>query len=70
MSTMSTMATSPNQTQKFRTRNPPLYHEMVGRHLTEPEKIGGTGGDNGGKQQADTDCTLSSIILNHIDMDR
>ena len=69
---MSTMSTSPNLTQNFRTRNPPLplYHEMVARHLTEPEKIGGTGGDNGGKQQADTDCTLSSIILNHIDMDR
>ena len=48
----------------FRARNPALYHEMVGRHLTEAEEGGG------GSQQPDTDCTLSSIILNHVDLDR
>merc|ERR1719507_183139 len=52
----------------MRARNPALYHEMVGRHLTEAEEV--AGGDSGGKQQADTDCTLSSIILNHVDLDR
>ena len=40
---------------------------MVGRHLTDAEEVGG---DSGAKQQADTDCTLSSIILNHVDLDR
>ena len=55
-------------TQNFRARNPALYHEMVGRHLTEAEEV--AGGDSGGKQQADTDCTLSSIILNHVNLDR
>ena len=54
----------------FRARNPALYHEMVGRHLTEAEEVGGVGGDASGSQQADTDCTLSSIILNHVDLDR
>ena len=60
-----------HQDSNFRARNPALYHEMVGRHLTEAEEIGGGGGDgSGSQQQADTDCTLSSIILNHVDLDR
>ena len=60
------------KTENFRARNPALYHEMVGRHLTEAEEVGGVGGDggSGSQQQADTDCTLSSIILNHVDLDR
>ena len=54
----------------FRARNPALYHEMVGRHLTEAEEVAAAAGEERQQAAADTDCTLSSIILNHVDLDR
>ena len=43
---------------------------MVGRHLTEAEEVAAAAGEERQQAAADTDCTLSSIILNHVDLDR
>jgi hypothetical protein len=50
--------------EAMKERKPALFHQMVGKHCKKE-----AGGDT--EEPVDqTDCRLSSIILNHIDLDR
>ncbi len=56
--------------ESMRRREPLLYERMVGRNLTEEERRATSSSGGGGGGLGTSDCSLTNIILEHIDINR